>query len=67
MAAQFSDESPIASYSQRLPVTAGRYRITLHEDATQDEPAFVLTVSPASADTVVQQLSVPWFEVETLH
>lgn len=66
MAAQFSDESPIASYSHHLPVTAGRYRITIREHAAQDEPTFVLTVSPASADTVVQQVSVPWFEVEIL-
>ena len=62
MAAQFSDESPIASYSQRLPVTAGRYRVTLCEEVAQDEATFVLTVSPAGPDEVAEQDSVPWFE-----
>ena len=62
MAAQFSDESPIASYSQRLPVTAGRYRITLREEAAEDEPTFVLTVSPVIGDTLIHRDSVPWFE-----
>ena len=62
MAAQFSDESPIASYSQRLPITAGRYRVTLCEEVAQDEPTFVLTVLPAGPDEVAEQDCVPWFE-----
>ena len=62
MAAQFSDESPIASYSQRLPVATGRYRITLREQDAEDESTFVLTVSPVGLDEVVEQSSVPWFE-----
>jgi hypothetical protein len=62
MAAQFSDESSIASYSQRLPVAPGQYHVTLHEEITGDESTFTLTVSPANPDDVVQQLSVPWFD-----
>lgn len=62
MAAQFSDESPIASYSQRLPVTAGRYRITLREEVVEDESTFVLAVSPAGQNEIVEQTSVPWFD-----
>ena len=60
MAAQFSDESPIDIYSQRLPVDPGRCQITLREEAADEEPTFMLTVSPASTDAVMEQHSVPW-------
>ena len=62
MAAQFSDESSITTYSQRLPVAPGQYQVTLHEEITGDESKFTLTVSPATSGEIAQQVSVPWFE-----
>lgn len=60
MAAQFSDQPPIANYSRRIPAAPGRCLVTLYEVA--GESPFMLTLSPASPDTVMEQLSVPWFE-----
>lgn len=62
MAAQFSDESSIAKYSQRLPIAPGQYQVTLHKEITGDESTFILTVSPAYSSEIVQQHSVPWFD-----
>ncbi|MFI6433051.1 hypothetical protein [Rhodococcus oryzae] len=61
MAAQFADESPLAGYSQRLPAEPGMYRVTLREDAENDS-TFLLTISLTSSDTVLEHLSVPWFD-----
>lgn len=60
MAAQFADESPLSSYAQRLLVEPGRYRITLHEDATS-ESGFVLMISMTDTDDIEHQTVVPWF------
>lgn len=61
MAAQFPDESPLASYAQRVPIEPGRYRITLHQNAA-DGSAFVLTASATSIDDAEHQTTVPWFD-----
>ncbi len=61
MAAQFEDAPPLASYSRRLPIAPGTYRVTLRERPL-DGSHFLLTVAPADAETVVEHRSVPWFE-----
>lgn len=61
MAAQFADESALSRYAQRLPVEPGRYRITLHEDATR-ESTFVLTATATGAPDTEIQTDVPWFD-----
>lgn len=62
MAAQFSDESSIATSSRRLPVSPGEYQVALHEEITGDGSMFTLTVSPAASGEITQHVSVPWFD-----
>lgn len=57
MAAQFTDEGPVAAYGQRLAVDPGSYLVTLSE--LEDEE-HTLTIRPYVGDSPVQD-RVPWF------